>query len=133
MRRTTNMKVTQPASGSSMTEQIIVFNTASTKMLICDMINWKSPDGSSIVVAFIVPCPSCGYPIITKPDQISFTFSEGGKVTLNQKINCPSRWRKVDDSGIVDVDEDGSPLIVRCGWSCNGISDNNLREETPEQ
>lgn len=130
---TNNMDITQSSSGSSVTEQVVVFNAKSTKMLICDLINWRSPDASALVVAFIVPCPSCGYPIITKPDQISFTYSEDRKVSLNQKINCPSRWRKVDESGVVDVDEEGSPLIIRCGWSCNGISNNVLREETKQQ
>ena len=115
-------------AGVSHTESIVVFNQKDSKMLLCDMVCWQSLDNSTIIVGLIIPCPKCGYPIITKPDQITLDLKNDKKINFNQKISCPARWKSLDN-GVVDIDENGQPITVRCGWSCNGIKENTLREE----
>jgi hypothetical protein len=115
------------SAGASHTENIIVFNR-DYEMLICDMIYWRSIDRSNIVVGMIIPCPKCGYPIIVKPDQTTLIVREDGKISLNQKVSCPARWKSLDN-GIANIDENGKVLTVRCGYTCNGIENNTLRED----
>jgi hypothetical protein len=95
------------------------------KILICDAYIWTAPDKATICTSIILPCPKCEYPIVLKPDQLALTFGSNG-ITLNQKISCPSRWKKMDDS-IIDTDEDGNPITHRCGWVCRGIENSKIR------
>jgi hypothetical protein len=99
--------------------------TNESKILICDAYLWTAPDEAVICTALILPCPNCEYPIIIRPDQMSFTFDRNG-TTLNQKVSCPSRWRKMDGN-LVETDEEGNPQTVRCGWSCKGIENSKVR------
>jgi hypothetical protein len=95
------------------------------QILICDAYLWTAPDRSTICTSIILPCPKCEYPIILKPDQLALTLGSNG-ITLNQKISCPSRWKQMDGT-IVDTDEDGNPIHIRCGWSCRGIEHSKIR------
>lgn len=99
--------------------------TSESKILICDAYLWTAPDSAVICTALVLPCPNCEYPIIIRPDQMSFTFDRNG-TTLNQKVSCPSRWRKMDGN-LVETDEEGNPQTVRCGWSCKGIENSKVR------
>lgn len=100
-------------------------NENESKILISDAYIWTAPDDSTICTALVLPCPNCEYPIIIRPDQFALTFDKNG-ITLNQKVSCPSRWKKMEE-GLVDTDEEGNPLIIRCGWVCKGIENSKVR------
>lgn len=128
MIRTINMQSPQGDINNTSNNQFVIFSYDKTKMLICDIIDWRAPDDNHIVVALTIPCCNCSYPIIVKPDQVSFKFDNEGKITLRQKISCPARWRQLDDDGLVESDEEGNPLFIRCGWVAKGIESNILNE-----
>lgn len=92
------------------------------------MLQWNAPDGVGVIVALIIPCAHCGYPIISRPDQVSLKYSADGKLTLMQKLSCPARWRDIDSDGMVNTDEEGNPIIRRCNWQAKGIENNILKE-----
>ncbi len=96
-----------------------------SKILISDAYLWTAPDQTTICTALVLPCPNCEYPIIIRPDQFALNFDRNG-VTLNQKVSCPSRWKKMD-SGLVEADDEGNPIVIRCGWSCKGIENSKVR------
>lgn len=95
------------------------------KIIIADAYLWLSPNEMTICTNIIIPCPKCEYPIVIKPDQVALTL-EKGNISLSQKIACPSHWKKMED-GIVDVDAEGNPITLRCGWSCKGIHQSKIR------
>ena len=114
---------------SSKTEHIAINyqeEQKESKILISDAYLWNAPDGTTICTTIILPCPQCEYPIVIKPDQLALTFSRNVGVTLNQKVSCPSRWKKMDNN-LIETDEDGNPITHRCGWSCKGIENSKVR------
>ena len=116
---------------SSKTEHIAIHSQEENKepkILISDVYLWTAPDGTTICTSIILPCPQCEYPIVIKPDQLALTLSRNNGLTLNQKIACPSRWKKMDDN-LIETDEDGNPITHRCGWSCKGIENSKVRNQ----
>lgn len=95
------------------------------KILISDAYLWTAPDNTTICTTLVLPCPKCEYPIIIKPDQLALTINRNG-ITLNQKVSCPSRWKKMDGE-LIETDEEGNPIVHRCGWSCKGIENSKVR------
>jgi hypothetical protein len=114
---------------SCKTEHIALNYTEETsgesKILISDAYLWTAPDNTTICTALVLPCPNCEYPIIIRPDQFALNFDRNG-ITLNQKVSCPSRWKRMEGT-LVESDEEGNPIIIRCGWSCKGIENSRVR------
>ncbi len=82
----------------------------------CDVYVWEAPDGLRVLVGLAIPCPHCQFPILVTPDQRSVGIDDG-RLTLRQVLQCPARWRVIDDHGNVRMDRSGRPQIKRCGWA----------------
>lgn len=81
-----------------------------------DLLKWDSPDGVSLAIGLVIPCPRCAFPIMTKGDNSVLDIDPDGRLTYKAIVTCPAHWTHKDDNGNAHLDRSGRPARERCGW-----------------
>ena len=82
-----------------------------------DILTWQSPDGMNLAIGLVIPCPKCGFPVMTRADNSILEVDEDGRLTYRAVVTCPAHWAAKDDFGNAVLDRQGRPQRARCGWT----------------
>lgn len=92
----------------------VQISTGEGAFLECDFYKWLAPDGKTILVNMLLPCPKCGYPLFLNAEDLDIE-----PLSLRQEVRCPARWKVLKETPfgkLYEVDEKNKSITTRCSW-----------------